>query len=117
MFYAESEDIGSLKTQLASSFSTLPENFEAQDIEFKGLGMFRNSVVWAAPVKGTEFLHRLYNLIENVLLENQCISILPSFIPHVTLFKSNEVDMKIQPKEIGTFRSYVLTNIFNFQNF
>ena len=101
MFYAESEVIGSLKTQIGSNISTLQGKFEVQEIEFQGLGMFRNSVLWAAPVKGMEFLYSLYDLMENVLAENKCTSILPSFIPHVTLFKSNEVDMKISTDDIG----------------
>lgn len=101
MFYAESKVVSSLKTQLASNISTLQGKFDIQDLEFQGLGMFRNSVVWAAPVNGTEFLQSIYDLVENVLLENKCKSILPSFIPHVTLFKSNEVDMKISSRDIG----------------
>ena len=106
VFYADSEVITSLKTQIASSISTLQGKIEVQEIEFQGLGMFRNSVLWAAPVKGTEFLHRLYDLMENVLAENKCKSILPSFIPHVTLFKSNEVDMKISTDDIGIHKMF-----------
>ena len=63
--------------------------------------MFRNSVVWAAAVKETEFLFRLYDFLELILLKNNCVSILPSFIPHVTLLNSNEIDMKISLKDLG----------------
>ena len=101
MFYAESEVVGNLKTKIASNLSNLSGKFECQDIAFQGLGMFRNSVVWAAPVKGNDFLHMLYDLMEYVLLDNRCTSILPSFIPHVTLFKSDDVSMNISPKDLG----------------
>ena len=50
MFHAESEVVSSLKTQIASNISTLQGKFDIQDLEFQGLGMFRNSVVWAAPL-------------------------------------------------------------------
>ena len=103
MFYAESEVVSSLKTQIASNISTLQGKFDIQDIEFQGLGKFRNSVMWAAHVSGTEFLQNLYDLMENVLLENKCKSILPSFIPHVSLFKSNEVDMTISSRDLGRY--------------
>ena len=102
VFYAESEVVVNLKTKIASNLSTLSGKFQSQDIEFQGLGMFRNSVVWAAPVKGNDILHMLYDLMEHVLLDNGCTSILPSFIPHVTLFKSDEaVGMNISPKDLG----------------
>ena len=50
MFHAESEVVSSLKTEIASNISTLQGKFDIQDLEFQGLGMFRNSVVWAAPL-------------------------------------------------------------------
>ena len=106
VFYAESEVVGNLKTKIASNLSTLSGEYECRDIEFQGLGMFRNSVVWATPIKGTDFLHRLYDLMEHVLLDNKCTSILPSFIPHVTLFKSDEVDMNISAKDLGILQKY-----------
>ena len=102
MFYADSNVIESLKQQITTNLETLLSQVEVpEEFEFQGLGMFRNSVVWAAPVKETEFLFRLYDFLELILLKNNCVSILPSFIPHVTLLNSNEIDMKISLKDLG----------------
>ena len=69
---------------------------DKKSVTFKGLDMFGRTVLFAKPDKGTEFLHELHKITREAF-ENAGIksSGFPTYVPHITLFKSNNHQKEI----------------------
>ena len=63
---------------------------DKEKISFEGLSIFGSTVLWARPVNGVDFLHKLNRILRNALEKNSfVVTDNKTYIPHVTLFNAN----------------------------
>ena len=105
VFRVENDRLEEVKTILRDVFDEYKAGQAEDDkrsVTFKGLGMFGETVLFAKPDKGTELLRELHK-ISREALEKAGIEIsgFPDYVPHITLFKSNNHQKEISRECMG----------------
>ena len=93
VFRVEDERLEEVKTILRDVFEKYRAEQEEDDkrsVTFKGLDMFGESVLFAKPDRGTEFIRKLHKISNDALKKAEIKMFeFENFNPHITLFKSN----------------------------
>ena len=102
VFHADNNQVDNLKQLIQKELDKYRDSLNPPDqFEVQGLGMFGQTVMWAAPTRGQDFLHKIHDIFQNLLMEHNFYTKTHSYNPHVTLFQSRGTKMNIEKEDLG----------------
>ena len=102
VFHADNNQVDNLKQLIQKELDKYRDSLNPPDqFEVQGLGMFGQTVLWAAPTGGQDFLHKIHDIFQNLLMEHNFYTKTHSYNPHVTLFQSRGTKMNIEKEDLG----------------